>query len=198
MLKIDFLSKSWRYRISKATLNNEFIAKAMGVSPKANPRILDVTAGLGRDSFILAALGYHITLIERSPIVFQQLSDALQHAANDERFCDVVARMHLIHADALDYLQGQTADIIYIDPMFPSRNKSALVKKEIQQLQSLIGPDHDATQLLALALSCATKRVVVKRPRLAKPLGQLPPHFSYEGNSSRFDIYLIPQRAGRT
>jgi 16S rRNA (guanine1516-N2)-methyltransferase len=193
---IDFLSKSWRYRIRKATINNEFVAKAMGSAPKNNPRILDLTAGLGRDSFILAALHYHVTLLERSPIVFALLRDALQRASHDPEYRLITERMHLIHADALDYLPGKTADIIYLDPMFPARNKRALVKKELLILQSLLGHDPDSERLLPLAISCAAKRVVVKRPRLAEPLGQLPPQFSYDGKSSRFDIYLTPPKAG--
>lgn len=198
MLKIDFLSKSWRFRVKHATLRNELIAKAMGTSPKTNPHILDATAGLGRDSFILAALGYQVTLLERSEIIFAALKEALERAAQDDDYHPIVARMHLIHADALLYLPGKTADIIYLDPMFPDRQKSALVKKELVQLQTLLGHDLDANELLSVALTCATKRVVVKRPRLGQSLGQRPPQFSYEGKSSRFDIYLIAKKPGIT
>jgi len=191
MLKIDFLTKAWRYRIRNASLHKEFIAKAMGISPTLNPRIIDVTAGLGRDSFILASLGYHVILIERSFAVFEALKNALHIAAQDQQFQETVARMQLIHADAVDYLSGKTAEIIYLDPMFPTKIKTAAPKKEIVQLQTLLGEDLDAMTLLEQALSCATKRVVVKRPRHSDPLGQRSPSFSYEGNSSRFDIYLI-------
>jgi len=191
MLNVDFLTKSWRYRIKNASLHKEFIAKAIGISKTLNPHIIDATAGLGRDSFILASLGYQVTLIERSLIVFEALKNALQIAAEDQQFRETVSRMHLIHGDALDYLQTTTADIIYLDPMFPTKIKSAAVKKEILQLQHLLGEDKDAVALLKLSLSCATIRVVVKRPRLSDPLGQLSPSFSYEGKSNRFDIYLI-------
>jgi len=53
-----------------------------------------------------------------------------------------------------------------------------------------VGDDIDAAALLAAALECAGKRVVVKRPRLAPVIAGLPPSFSQAGKSSRFDIYL--------
>ena len=45
-------------------------------------------------------------------------------------------------------------------------------------------------RLLACARAWATRRVVVKRPRKAPPLGGLRPSTSIEGTTSRFDIYL--------
>src|SRR5690606_5526316 len=106
--------------------------------PHDHYKILDATAGWGRDSFILASLGFEVTMIERSPIVAVLLKDALKRAANNE----ACKRMHLIQDDAVHYLQPlaekNRPDVIYLDPMFPARKKSALVKKEMALLQTLL------------------------------------------------------------
>jgi 16S rRNA (guanine1516-N2)-methyltransferase len=164
----------------------------MGLKSHSTPKILDATAGLGRDSFILASLGFEITLLERSPIIHALLEDGIKRAGADAETAPIVERMHLIQTDAIHWMQTHAPfDIIYLDPMFPERNKSALVKKEMRIFQDVIGDDADANALLTAALACATKRVVVKRPRLAAYLAELTPSFSQTGSSSRFDIYLI-------
>lgn len=190
-IRIDFLSGKILYRIQHASLKKELLARAIGISPKERPRIIDATAGLGRDSLILAALGYEIILLERSPIIYAELKDALQRASHDKAIEPIIARMHLIHADAISWLPTQPkADVIYLDPMFPLRQKSASVKKEMVIMQELLGTDKDTEKLLDVALSCATRRVVVKRPRLAERIAGKVPHFNLMGKSSRFDIYL--------
>ena len=73
--------------------------------------------------------------------------------------------------------------------MFPHRDKSALVKKEMRLFRPLAGDDDDAPDLLEAALALATHRVVVKRPRKAPAIAGKPPAYHLEGNSSRFDIY---------
>lgn len=188
---IDFLSDKMLYRISQASLRKELLARAIGLRPRENPTIVDATAGLGRDSFILAALGYNVTLLERSPALYAMLSDALQRAKAHPKTAGIVDRMHLIHADAIEWLPRQAPfNVIYLDPMFPERKKSALVKKEMIILQDIIGKDADSIHLFELAITCATHRVVVKRPRLAANISQIKPNFSLTGKSSRFDIYL--------
>jgi 16S rRNA (guanine1516-N2)-methyltransferase len=192
-MQIDFLSAKMLYRIKQASLSKELIARAMGFKPQQHPYLIDATAGFGQDSFILASLGFNLTLLERSPQVYALLEDALKRAQNDVRVTAIAKRLTLIHADALDWLkQNKTplAQVIYLDPMFPEKKKSASSKKEMVFLQQLLGKDEDASHLLALALTCASARVVVKRPRLASYLGEHSPHFSLKGKSSRFDIYL--------
>jgi len=188
---IDFLSDKLLYRISQASLRKELLARAIGLHPRENPTIVDATAGLGRDSFILAALGYKVTLLERSSTLYNLLADALTRAKAHPQTANIVDRMHLIHADALEWLPKQTSiNVIYLDPMFPERKKSASVKKEMVILQDIIGKDTDSMHLFDLAITCATHRVVVKRPRLAANISQIKPNFSLTGKSSRFDIYL--------
>lgn len=192
---IDFIGGKIQYRSQAANLRNELLARAMGQTPATHPRIVDVTAGLGRDSFILATLGFEITLLERSPIIYALLRDALNRARMIEAFAPIIARMQLIQSDAIHWLAQQTLfdrpDVIYLDPMFPIRKKSASVKKEMVILQELLGKDEDSETLFRQALACAGKRVVVKRPRLAVNITETDkPNFSLTGKSSRFDIYL--------
>lgn len=192
---IDFLSGKLYYRSQQAGLRKELLARAMGLRPKEAPRIVDATAGLGRDSFILAVLGFEVTLIERSGILHALLDDAIKRARQASHMVSVMDRLHLIQADAIHWLQATSTtlpkpDIIYLDPMFPLRQKSASVKKEMVILQDLLGKDEDADSLFELALTCAARRVVVKRPRLANAIDQRLPNFSLTGKSSRFDIYL--------
>lgn len=197
---IDFASGKLLYRKQQAGLRKEWLSRAIGLKPSDNPIIVDATAGLGRDSFILASLGFHIILLERSPILFLLLQDALKRAAQHPSLSPIIERMHLIQANSIEWLQNSTTpiDVIYLDPMFPERKKSASVKKEMAILQELLEKDEDANQLLDQALTCATYRVVVKRPRSAANLADQTPHFALMGKNSRFDVYLIPQERPKT
>jgi 16S rRNA (guanine1516-N2)-methyltransferase len=188
---LDFLSGKIHYRSQQAGLRKELLARAMGMKPGEQPVIVDATAGLGRDSFILATLGFEVIMLERSPVLFALLRDAMDRARTDTEMRAVIERMHLVHADAHGWLQSPPPiDIVYLDPMFPERQKSASVKKEMVILQELLGKDEDADSLFQLALTCAARRVVVKRPRLAVNIGERAPNFTLTGKSSRFDIYL--------
>lgn len=175
---IDFSAPRLQKRSAQAGLRKEWLARAIGMKPQENPSIIDATAGFGRDSFILSSLGFKVKLIERSPIVYALLKDAILRAG--------ISRMQLIHADALKALSK--AHVIYLDPMFPARRKSAAVKKEMAILQTLVGKEQDNEALFNLALSCATHRVVVKRPRLAPTITTLAPTYSLTGTTCRFDI----------
>jgi 16S rRNA (guanine1516-N2)-methyltransferase len=170
------------------------IAKAVGIKPNYRPTIVDATAGLGKDAFMLASLGCTVTMLERSSVLVRLLRDGLERALSNDRVESIAQRMKLIETDSLVYLKNLAAeyypDVIYLDPMFPERKKAALVKKEMQMLQSLVGTNDDANLLLNCSLMCAKKRVVVKRPRLAPTLTEQKPTFSMTGKTSRFDVYL--------
>ncbi len=187
---IDFVNGKMGYRHRHAAFKKELLAKAIHLKPASHPVIVDATAGWGRDSFILAARGYHVIMLERSPMVYALLNDALTRAQAHQATAAIAAKLQLINADALDWLPAHPKpDVIYLDPMFPMRKKSALVKKEMILLQDLLGAEDD-TALLELALTCASKRVVVKRPRLASFLNGRKSDFSITGKNSRFDVYL--------
>lgn len=190
---IDFTSKKLLYRVSKRANYSQHIARATHITPRIKPKILDVTAGLGKDAFIFASLGCEVTMIEKNRTIAELLKDAIMQGLEHKMVHTILNRMTLIHGDALDYFVNlkQKPDIIYIDPMFPERTKSALVKKEMQILQKLI-PSNEAgdEKLLANALDQAKKRVVVKRPRLAAPIKGKAPSFQLKGKTTRYDVYL--------
>lgn len=198
-LYIDFLSGKNQHRRRYGGGKGQQLAKAIGLNKYKNPTVLDTTAGLGRDAFVLATLGCNITLIERTMPVYLLLNDALSraHHSDDPTILDILQRMSLKQTDSLNYLSSlkshQYPDVIYIDPMFPTREKSAKVKKEMALFHQLVGKDDDAKQVINLALPKALKRIVVKRPRLAECL--LPkPAFQITGKSTRYDVYL-PQNS---
>ncbi|KAB0302115.1 class I SAM-dependent methyltransferase [Vibrio fortis] len=177
------------------------IAKAAGLNKGATPTILDGTAGLGRDAFVLASLGCKVQMVERHPVVAALLDDGLQRAKQDADIGAWVSeRMSLIHAsshDALDKLSADPEfaqpDVVYLDPMYPhpeNKKKSALVKKEMRVFQSLVGADLDADGLLQPALKLAAKRVVVKRPDYAAWLDEQKPSMAIETKKNRFDVYV--------
>jgi 16S rRNA (guanine1516-N2)-methyltransferase len=178
----------------------QMIAKAVGVKASVYPRVLDATAGMGKDSFVLATLGCHITMIERSPLVHLLLHDGLQRAQKfareqDVELLHVINRMQLLAHDSHTYLESlipeQFPDVIYLDPMFPERQKTADVKKEMAAFHSIVGKDEDADTLLPLALTHVNYRVVVKRPRKAPFLNNKAPSYQLEGKTSRYDIYTV-------
>ncbi|OGO90272.1 MAG: hypothetical protein A3F41_07335 [Coxiella sp. RIFCSPHIGHO2_12_FULL_44_14] len=186
---IDFLSSKLTYRQKHGGGRGQMIARAVGVKPKTTLRVLDLTAGMGEDAFVLAALGCHVTMIERHPIMAALLRDGLRrlHATTE-------LPLQLIQTSSAHYLKNlatdEMPDVIYLDPMFPESGKTALRKKEMRVLRKLVGDDADAHELLALALTQAKKRVVVKRPRRASALNHRQPQIVFSGKSNRFDVYL--------
>ncbi|WP_343033927.1 class I SAM-dependent methyltransferase [Vibrio agarilyticus] len=177
------------------------IAKAAGLNKGAMPRVLDATAGLGRDAFVLASLGCYVQMVERNPVVAALLDDGLMRAGMDPEIgAWVRERLSLLHASSHDALETLSQrddfvrpDVVYLDPMYPhpeGKKKTALVKKEMRVFQSLVGSDNDADALLAPALLLASKRVVVKRPDYAPWLAQQKPSMAIETKKNRFDVYV--------
>jgi len=190
ILIVDFASSKLQYRLKHSSMKKELLIRALGLKKETQPKLIDGTAGLANDGFLLASFGFEITLIEKSPIIYTLILDAINRGLSSDKLQPTLAKMHLINQDAIDYFATQTADIIYLDPMFPEKRKSALSKKEMQLLQAILEPDKHEDKLLLSALACASQRVVVKRPRLANFLANKEPNFSLTGSSSRFDVYL--------
>jgi 16S rRNA (guanine1516-N2)-methyltransferase len=200
-VRVDFTAGGANHRRKFGGGKGQMIAKAVGRKGKFAPHVLDATAGLGGDAFVLACLGCRMSLHERSPVVHQLLADGLARgrawaALNDPELADILARMQLQKTDSLQQLialaeTDDKPDVVYLDPMFPERAKSASVKKEMVAFHSLVGKDPDADGLLALALAAAKYRVVVKRPVKAQFLADAQPNYQLQGKSSRFDIYTI-------
>lgn len=195
-VRVDFVAGAVAHRRLFGGGSGQMIAKAVGVQPGVRPYVLDATAGLGRDAFVLASLGCQMTLIERQPIIAALLEDGLARAEKDGEVAAISAHMRLLYGNAIELMgdwQGEPPQVIYLDPMFPHRDKSALVKKEMRLFRPLVGDDQDAPALLAAALALATHRVVVKRPRKAPVVEGTKPSYALEGKSSRYDIY--PKKA---
>ena len=191
---VDFVEGKAQHRLKFGGGKGQDIAKAVGLNKHKDLTVVDATAGLGRESFVLASLGCTVTLLERSPIVHALLADGLQRARLEPSLQTILARMKLIQANAIEWLQNltiiQKPDVIYLDPMFPERQKSALVQKEMRFLQEVVGEDPDNDNLLAVACTKATKRIVVKRPRIAPELAGRKPAFVISGTAVRYDVYL--------
>jgi len=195
-LQIDFLNGKTGYRFRYFRNQKQLLAKAIGLKTHPKTYVLDLTAGLGNDGFVLAQLGYSTTLLERSAVIAALLQDGLQRALSYKKYSHI--NIQLIHSDAMVYLNQirqtkQFPHVIYLDPMYPHANKSALAKKEMRFLRQIVGNDTDAENLLPLAITCAEQRVVVKRPRLTKYLGNVEPQHSIYGKQHRFDVYTASQ-----
>ena len=191
-VRVDFVEGAAAHRRLHGGGVGQMIAKAVGVQAGIRPHVLDATAGLGRDAFVLATLGCQVDMVERQPLVAALLEDGLQRAALDAEVGPIVARMHLHSANAIELMRnwvGDVPQVIYLDPMFPQRDKSALVKKEMRLFKPLVGEDPDAPALLEAALALASHRVVVKRARKAPAIAGAKPGYVLDGKSSRFDIY---------
>ena len=193
---VDFGAGAMRHR--RRGGQNELLGRAVGVGKKVPLRVLDATAGLGRDSFVLADLGCDVTLAEREPVVAALLRSGLRRAqGSDELWLRAVAgRMTLVEGDArqLGAEVLQSHDVIYLDPMFPPRDKSAAVKKEMALFQILFShaaAGDDAAALLAWALQAPVARIVVKRPLKAAPLNGRPPSHTIRGKAVRYDVYVV-------
>jgi 16S rRNA (guanine1516-N2)-methyltransferase len=179
---------------------NEMLLRAVGFKEGRTMTVLDATGGLGRDAFILASRGCTVQLAERHPVIGALLADGLRRALLHPETREAAAGITLRIADSRQLLaaiarEGQQVEVVYLDPMFPQRSKSAKVKKELQMLQMLADREEDAGELLAAALLAAGSRVVVKRPRSAPSLPGPAPSHSHSGSTTRFDVYLLNRRA---
>ncbi|MCF8055672.1 MAG: class I SAM-dependent methyltransferase [Desulfocapsa sp.] len=193
-IHVDFLSDSLTYRRNHGGGIKQALARAVGIKSGIRPSILDATAGLGKDSFLLASLGCEVTMIERSPLLAALLEDGLKRAEKDpELQRAVISRLTLLQGDAAQIIPRlkNRPDAIYLDPMYPHKRKSALNKQEMRIIRKLVGDDSDAGQILTLALRHTKKRVVVKRPKGAPLLNDISPTHVITMKNSRYDVYMI-------
>ncbi|NOX24633.1 MAG: class I SAM-dependent methyltransferase [Deltaproteobacteria bacterium] len=190
----DFCGPSFKYRIFRGGGRSQALAKAIGLKHNANPLVFDATAGLGRDGFIMAALGCRVIMCERSPVIHALLEDGLRRAAQDRQLEIICQRIALYCGPSQEVLaqicRQQRPEVIYLDPMFPHRRKSALVKKEMRALRIVVGDDQDSSTLLQTALQETGQRVVCKRPAQAPILTGRTPDFTINTKKHRFDVYL--------
>lgn len=192
-IAVNFVDGTMAHRRKFGGGRGEAVAKAAGIKGDYLPSVIDATAGLGRDAFVLACIGCRVKLVERNPIVSALLEDGLNRAYRDPEIGTFMQeRMQLLSVNAINQLSPESdfADVVYLDPMYPHKQKSALVKKEMRVFQHLVGADLDADLLFQPAKNLARKRVVVKRPDYAPFIADQKPDFSQETKNHRFDIYL--------
>ena len=192
MLKCDFVRGPVNHRLLFGGGRGQDLPKAVGMKAGLTPRITDVTAGLGRDAFLLASLGSEVTLIERSDIMHSLLRDGMEEARQQGGIhAEIISRMTLIHGDSIELLPSLNPEIVLVDPMHPPRNKSALVKGEFREIREIVGVDNDQLTLIETALATASKRVVLKWPAHASALdGVKACSHQIIGKSIRFDVFM--------
>jgi 16S rRNA (guanine1516-N2)-methyltransferase len=191
-LKVDFTSGAVAHRLRFGGGRGQALPRAIGLKNGKTPDVVDATAGLGRDGFLLASLGAKVTLIERSDHMHRLLVDGLAKARDaGGEVAEIVARMTLLHGDAKDLLPDLNPEVVLVDPMHPPRHNSALVKKELRQIRQIVGTDDDALALMLVALECARNRVVLKWPQKADAMvGLRTPSHQITGKSTRYDVFM--------
>lgn len=194
-LRVDFASGALTYRRARGGDRHQGLGRAAGKpDPAAAPMLIDATGGLGKDSFILAHLGWQVTLLERSPVLAWLLADGVARGRTDASVGSVCQRMQVLHREAVDCLAQLPAatrpQVVYLDPMYPSHRSSALPGREMQYLRRLLGDESPDSRLLVAACRAARNRVVVKRPAGAPPLPGPSPSHAIRLGQTRFDVYL--------
>ena len=192
MLKCSFIEGPILHRLKYGKGRGQNLAKAVGMKSNKNRNIIDATAGLGYDAFILASLGAKVTLIERSEKMYEILQNGFNEGVSfGGEIKNIINRMNLLFGDSKDVLPKLSPEVIMIDTMYKDRKKTALVKNNIRLVREIVGPDSDYVELLKVALNCAKNRVVMKQPRYADPIKEIR-KCSHQilGKTIRYDIFM--------
>lgn len=186
-------------RLRPSNLNREFLVKAGRIKNITSPVALDATAGLGEDSLLLAAAGFRVHLFEYNPVIGALLQDSMERGMENPELGEIISRMTLYIADSIQALRnpeesiGCVPDLVLLDPMFPERQKSALVKKKFQLLQQLESPCMEEEELLQASLESRTGKILIKRPLKGPYLAGKKPSYSISGKAIRYDSIIIPR-----
>lgn len=191
---VDFAAGKAAHRRKFGGGRGQTLARALGLKAGKTPKILDATAGMGQDGFVLASLGAEVTMLERHPVVAALLNDGVRRAQQsvDPELATIALRLRVVNQDARTYLsaaQPSYFDAVYLDPMYPHSTKASLPKKEMRLFRDLVGADEDAAEVVLWAQAVAAERVVVKRPRAAPPLHDGPRMGEVQSKNTRFDLY---------
>jgi 16S rRNA (guanine1516-N2)-methyltransferase len=182
-------------------MSSQPLVRAMG---RARGLVVDATAGLGGDAFLVAASGFDVIAIERSETLAQLLADAIARTreSTSQAHRGAAARIEVVHADSIAALADTSPGLAWVrrqpvavlmDPMYPvDPSATALAAKPIRTVRALVGDDRDQRALFDAACMCMPGRIVIKRPLSAPPL--VPgPDLRFDGKLARLDVYL---RAG--
>lgn len=181
-------------RLRQHNLNSELIVKAAKIKAlDRTPVAVDATAGMGEDSLLLAAYGYEVYLYEKDPVIASLLKDSVERASLIPELSDIVSRMHVMEGDSIEAMKSLEfrPDLILLDPMFPAREKSGLIKKKFQLLQQLERPCDNEKELLEAALLASPAKIIIKRPAKGPNLAGRKPSYSISGNSIRYDCIVL-------
>ena len=179
-------------RVTKGRLHHEMLVKIARTKTE-HPVAVDAAAGMGEDSFLLAAAGYEVYLFEQDAVIAALLRDALYRAGEDDRLRGIVGRMHLTEGNSIELMPqlGITPEIVYLDPMFPPRKKSGLIHKKLQLIQKLEQPCADERELFAAAAAMHPKKIIIKRPLNGAPLADRKPSYTVKGKAIRYDVVVL-------
>lgn len=178
-------------RVTEGRLLHEMLVKATKTDVEGLVAV-DATAGMGEDAFLIAANGYNVTLHEQNPVVALLLKDAIKRAKRQPVLKDIVGRMHVVEGDSVDLLSKRLdpVDLIYLDPMFPGRQKSGLIGKKLQLIQKMESPCSNEDSLFDAAIGANPSKIIVKRPLKAPFLAGRKPNYSLDGKAIRYDCYV--------
>ena len=182
-------------RIKPQSVGSELLVKAAKIKDAGEKmRAIDATAGLGDDSILLAAAGFYVTMYEQNPVIYELLCDAKRRAESDSFLVNIVSRMEIYNLDSIEAMKSveNAPDVILLDPMFPERQKSALVKNKLQVIQSIEMPCTNEVDMLYAATVAKPKRIVIKRPPKGEFLAGVKPDYSISGKAVRFDCIAVP------
>lgn len=184
-------------RLLHGKLNGELLVRAARLKGIEEPTLVDATAGLGQDSLLLAAAGFSVTLIECNPVIAAMLVDAIERARRDPELADAAGRMRVIEGNSLKVLRdlSMPPDVVYLDPMFPGRSKSAAVKKKFQLLHRLEMPCEDEMALLEAARAAHPRKIVIKRPVKGPHLADVKPDYTLRGKAVRYDCIVMARES---
>lgn len=184
-------------RLLHGKLNGELLVRAARLKGIEEPTLVDATAGLGQDSLLLAAAGLSVTLIECNPVIAAMLVDAIERARRDPELADAAGRMRVIEGNSLKVLRdlSMPPDVVYLDPMFPGRSKSAAVKKKFQLLHRLEMPCEDEMALLEAARAAHPRKIVIKRPVKGPHLAGVKPDYTLRGKAVRYDCIVMARES---
>ncbi len=187
------------HRITNGRLAHELLVRAAKLPGEKSQRrrAVDATAGMGEDALLLAACGYEVTLCEQNPVIALLLKDALRRAKNNPELKDIIARMSLYQGDSIELLHkpeticADAVNLIYLDPMFPKRQKSGLINKKLQLIQKLEPPCNTQEELFSAALAASPQKIIVKRPLKSPYLADREPSYTLKGKAIRYDCYVL-------
>lgn len=191
-LRADFISML--PRLKQSNLEREMLVKAARIKGHTGElTIIDATAGFGEDSILLAGAGFNVIMYEYDSVIALLLEDAMKRAEDIPELRDAIERMHLIKSSSIEAMKNldYRPDVVYLDPMFPERSKSALIKKKFQLLQCLERPCTDEEELLDAAFAAGPKKIVIKRPLKGEILAGKKPSYSLSGKAIRYDCHVL-------